>query len=44
MKDHIEQTFSEHIEIAKKTAGLLSDKVNEVSELITDCIKKGNKI
>jgi len=44
MKENISNCFTEHIEIATQTALKLTDSIDEGCRIITDCLKRGNKI
>lgn len=44
MSNLIQNTFKEHIDVAQKTLSLLAAQINETSNIITECIARGNKV
>jgi len=44
MIETINNEFNEHILTAQTSLSLLKDKINEACEIITNCIKNGNKV
>jgi len=44
MENQIKNLFTEHIEVAKQSAEQLESKVSQACEIITNCIKNGNKV
>lgn len=44
MKDQIEQLFTEHIQVTRKSEELLTDSIAQASTMIIACLEKGNKV
>lgn len=44
MNIYIENSFAEHIETAQRTREALAEKIGQASEMVIDCLKRGNKI